>query len=151
MPGGTSSDFLLSCSLSLKRKHSRSRSWTRVSNHPLSFFGKTFLFTYPFSLFGVDADTCGISNQGTAAQHQEIHLPQGSRPYAATLRTRGCHRRETLCSRWRRPRMSIYIWWRLTTWNVTNYDVLSILYYNSAALSGAVGLITCLRHDALMT
>jgi Sugar (and other) transporter len=74
---------------------------------PLPLFGKTFLFTHPFSLFGVDADTCGISNQGTAVQHQEIHLPQESRPYAATLRTRGCHRGETLCPRWRRPRMSI--------------------------------------------
>ena len=32
-------------------------------------------FTHPSSLFGADADTRGISDQGAAAQHQEIHLP----------------------------------------------------------------------------
>ena len=147
MPGGTSSDFVLSCSLSPKRKRSRLRSWTRVSIYPLALFGRTILFTYPFSLFGADANTCGISAQSAAVQHQEIHLPHEGRPYTATLRTRGSHRGKALCPRRRRPRMSICIWRRLTTWNVTNYSMHCTIFLESRA----VGLITSLRHDALMT
>ena len=114
MPGGTLSDFLLSCSLSPKRKRSRLRSWTRVSESTLPLFRRTFVFTHPFSLFGAYADTCSVSDQGAAAQHQEIHLPHEGRTYAAALRTRACHRGKALCPRRRRPRMNTCIWRRLT-------------------------------------
>ena len=103
------------------RKRSRLRSWTRVSIYPLPLFGRTFLFTYPFSLFGADANTCGISDEGAPVQHQEIHLPHEGRPYAATLRTRGSNRGKALYARRHRPRMSVCIWRRLTTWNLTTY------------------------------
>lgn len=108
MPRGTSSDFLQSCSLSRKRKRSRSKSWTRVSNPPIAVFKRHFLFTRPSSLFCANADSCGIPDQGAAAQHQEVHLPHEGRSYAAALRTRRCYRGEALCTRWRRPRMSVY-------------------------------------------
>jgi Sugar (and other) transporter len=57
--------------------------------HSLPLFRRRpILFTHPlFSLLCADAHTCGISDQGAAAQHQEIYLPHEGRPYTAPLRT----------------------------------------------------------------
>ena len=108
MPGGTSSDFLPSCFLSRKQKRFRSRSWTRVST-PASVVQKDILFTHALlSFFGADADSCGVSDEGAATQHQEAYLPYEGRSPTAALRIRGCHRGETLFTRWCGTRMSMY-------------------------------------------
>ena len=75
--------------------------------YPPPLLRRRFIHT-PFSLFGAHVHPCGVSTEGAATQHQEVHLPHAGRRYTTTLRTRRCHRGETLCTRRLRPCMRIY-------------------------------------------
>jgi len=107
MPGGTSSALLPSCFLSPRRRRCRSRSWTKVS-HRTGTIPTYCSCECESSFFCADICSCGIPNQGTAPQHQEVHLPHegGSPTSALSPRWRG--RGEALCSRRRWTCMTIF-------------------------------------------